>query len=163
MNSSRAKFIGLLGIGTIAVVALVFLAKVPLALQVLKVEGRDMEPTIHESDRIAVIRRLGELQRQDIVLFKYPPQPSRRFVKRIVGLPGEVLEIRSGKTYVNGKPLEEEYLNPQLNRFPLNKSALRIPDGSYYVLGDNRDNSNDSRFWGPLPSEFIDGKVLFHF
>jgi len=132
-------------------------------LQILKVEGRDMEPTLHRDDRILVTRERRTLQRRDIVIFKYPADPSKRFIKRIVGLPGELVEITEGRVSVDGKLLDEEYVDPQFNRSPLSKAALRIPNQSYYVLGDNRDNSNDSRLWGPLPADFIDGMVLFHY
>jgi len=132
-------------------------------LQILKVEGRDMEPTLHRDDRVLVTRERSTLQRHAIVIFKYPVDPSKRFIKRIVALPGELIEITEGRVSVDGKLLDEDYVDPQFNRSRVSKAALRIPDHSYYVLGDNRDNSNDSRLWGPLREDFIDGIVLFHY
>jgi signal peptidase I len=160
---SKSKPVVILVLTATTLVGSAFLATKLSTLQIVKVEGRDMEPTLHEADRILVTSERRTLQRRDIVIFKYPADPSKVFVKRIVGLPGELLEIRAGKVSVDGKLLEEDYLDPQFNRFPIRKAALRIPNVSYYVLGDNRDNSNDSRFWGPLPRDFIDGMVLFHY
>lgn len=144
-------------------VALAFLSSTFKSLQVLRVQGRDMEPTLHERDLLLGTTRFDQLRRGDIVSFRYPPDPSTTFIKRIVGLPGEVIEIKDGRVLVNGQELEENYLNPQLNRFRYNSIPAKIPEGEYYVMGDNRDNSNDSRFWGPLPKELIQSKVIFHY
>ncbi|MDX6499290.1 MAG: signal peptidase [Blastocatellia bacterium] len=127
------------------------------------VQGKDMEPTLHEGDRILATKRKGHLRRGDIVIFQYPADRSKTFVKRLIALPGELIEIRAGKVSINGQPLQEEYVDARLNHFPYNASPKRIPVGNYYVMGDNRDNSNDSRMWGPLPEELIQSKLLFHY
>lgn len=159
---SKHRLVVILALIVTTLVVMALLTIKLLTLHVLKVEGRDMEPTLHRGDRILVTSERRTLQRRDIVTFKYPADPSKRFIKRIVGLPGELVEIMEGRVFVDGKLLNEDYLDPQFNRYPLSKAAFRIPNQSYYVLGDNRDNSNDSRLWGPLPADFIDGMVLFH-
>jgi signal peptidase I len=126
--------------------------------QPLKVEGSAMLPTLASGDRILVRKRFGTLKRGDIVVFRYPLDPSMSYLKRVVGLPGESIEIRRGRVLVNGAPIEEPYLDPQLNLDPSDLAPVRLSDKSYFVLGDNRDNSSDSRVWGPLPGEFIYGK-----
>lgn len=160
---SRRKFVIILAMVGATVVVLALLTMKLSTLQLLKVEGRDMEPTLHRDDKILVTRERRTLQRRDIVIFRYPADPSKRFIKRVVGLPGELVEIRDGGISVDGKLLDEDYVDPQFNRSRLSKAALRIPNQSYYVLGDNRDNSNDSRLWGPLPADFIEGTVIYHY
>lgn len=100
----------------------------------------------------------------DIIVFKYPKDPSKFFTKRIVGLPGDVIEIHDKQLYRNGERIIEFYVNNKKRTFkyaPLdNMKAIRIPQGEYFVLGDNRDNSDDSRIWGTIPFENIHGKVF---
>jgi len=110
-------------------------------------------------------------RRGDIVVFKYPDEPERDFIKRVIGLPGETIELRNKKIYINGKPLDEPYvhfLTPPPSEFQeVTSSDLRenypartVPPDSYFVMGDNRDNSQDSRYWGFLPRANIKGKAL---
>ncbi len=132
------------------------------SLQLISVRGKDMEPTLHEGDRIVVTTRIEQLRRGDIVIFRYPGDSSKNFIKRVVGLPGELIEITEGKVLINGQALQEEYLDSQLNRSPYEGIPTRVAEGEYFVMGDNRDNSNDSRFWGPLSRELIQSRVVFH-
>lgn len=124
-------------------------------------QGRDMEPTIGLNETVLITKTVGKIQRADIIIFKYPADPSQRFIKRVVGLPGERVEIRQGRVFIDQKPLEENYLDPKLNTWGRSIPETLIPQGTYYVLGDNRDASNDSRYWGSLSAELIDGKVMF--
>jgi signal peptidase I len=115
-----------------------------------------------------------EIQRGHVVVFKFPEDPSRDFIKRVIGLPGETLEIRDKQVFVNGKPIEEPYvhfLEPPLRRddpeYGLRGESIRdnwgpkvVPEGELFVLGDNRDNSRDSRFWGFLPRDQVKGRAL---
>jgi len=112
-----------------------------------------------------------DIRRGDIVVFKYPEEPERDFIKRVIGLPGETVELRNKKIYIDGKPLDEPYvhfLTPPSSEFQEVTSAdLRenyrpsvVPAGSFFVMGDNRDNSQDSRYWGFLPRNNIKGKAL---
>ena len=119
-----------------------------------------MEPALKNGDRIFVDRSVDKLERGDIITFYYPADPSRSFIKRVVGLPGEAVEIRDGKVIINGNTLDEPYVLPENNRVMSGHKEIRIPVDSYYVLGDNRDNSNDSRMWGPLARKFIYGKFV---
>lgn len=161
----RRFYIKMIAVGICAIIigAFAFLPTTLRSIQLLRIQGKDMEPTLHEGDRILVTKRVEQLRRGDIVIFRHPADPSKSFIKRVVGLPGELIEISDGKVLVNGQSLQENYLDSQLNTFPYKGIATRIPEGKYYVMGDNRDNSNDSRFWGPLSRELIQSKVAFHY
>jgi len=117
-----------------------------------------------------MILPLREPKRGDVMVFKYPDEPERDFIKRVIGLPGETLELRSKKVYINGQPLDEPYVHflepasegQEVTQFDVREryGPVRIPDGQYFVMGDNRDNSQDSRYWGFLPRHYIKGKAL---
>ncbi len=130
------------------------------AVQPVKVEGIAMEPALKDGDRIFIDRNVHPLQRGDIVVFYYPVNPTKSYIKRIVGLSGEAVEIREGKVLINGTALAETYVLPSNNRVMAARAEIRVPEDSYYVIGDNRDNSNDSRMWGPLQRKFIYGKFV---
>lgn len=147
----------------LVIIAATFLLGSFRSLHLVKVQGKDMEPSLYEGDLILVTKRIEQLRRGEIVTFRYPADPSKIFIKRVVGLPGELIEIREGKVLLNGQYLQEDYLDSQLNRFPHNAIPKRIPTGKYYVMGDNRDNSNDSRAWGALPQELLQSRMVFHF
>jgi signal peptidase I len=111
-----------------------------------------------------------EPRRGDIVVFKYPDEPERDFIKRVIGLPGDTLELRNKKVYVNGQPLDEPYVHflepastsQEVTSFDVREryGPVRVPGGQYFVMGDNRDNSQDSRYWGFLPRSYIKGRAL---
>jgi signal peptidase I len=115
-----------------------------------------------------------EIRRGHVVVFKFPEDPTRDFIKRVIGLPGETVEIKDKKVYINGQPLEEPYAHfeeKQLSRddpeYGFRGEAIRdnwgpqvVPPGQLFVLGDNRDNSRDSRFWGYLPRDQVKGRAL---
>ncbi len=130
-----------------------------------QIPSESMEPTIDPGDRILVNRlayRYGEVQRGDIIVFKAPPEPDVDFVKRVVALAGDTVEVKRGQVIVNGEPQVEDYINPNtvdVSNFP----ATTIPEGNVFVMGDNRTNSQDARFWNPpwLPKENIIGKAFF--
>ena len=130
------------------------------AVRPVKVEGIAMEPALKDGDRIFIDQNLDPLQRGDIVVFYYPADPTKSYIKRIVGLPGEAIENRGGKVLVNGNALDEPYVTPANNRVMSARAEIHVPTGSYYVIGDNRDNSNDSRMWGSLERRFIYGKFV---
>lgn len=120
-----------------------------------------MEPTLQIGDRIIVSKlsyRLGEPHRGDIIVFKYPLDPNRDFVKRLIGLPGETVALRNSQLYINGQRVSENYLPAGL-QFP-DFGPERVSPGYYLVLGDNRNNSDDSRVWGPLPRQNVIGKAI---
>ena len=111
-----------------------------------------------------------EPRRGDIVVFKYPDEPERDFIKRVIGLPGDTLELRNKKVYVNGQPLDEPYVHflepastsQEVTSFDVREryGPVRVPGDQYFVMGDNRDNSQDSRYWGFLPRSYIKGRAL---
>ena len=113
------------------------------------------------------------VRRGDVIVFKYPEEPERDFIKRVVGLPGDRLELREKKVYINGVPLDEPYVGflqpPALPSEQHEQTSydvrdrygpVTVPANRYFVMGDNRDNSQDSRYWGFLPRENIKGKAL---
>jgi signal peptidase I len=114
---------------------------------------------------------MRDIGRGDIVVFKFPQEPERDFIKRVIGLPGETLELRNKKVYINGTPLDEPYVHflvppsaegQEVAPFDLRESygPVTVPEGQYFVMGDNRDNSQDSRWWGYLPRDLVKGKAL---
>jgi signal peptidase I len=113
---------------------------------------------------------IRDIRRGDIVVFKYPEQPERDFIKRVIGLPGETIELRNKKVYVNGNPLDEPYVHflepshaaSEVTSFDVREryGPVTVPPQQYFVMGDNRDNSQDSRFWGFLPRHYVKGKAL---
>jgi signal peptidase I len=118
----------------------------------------------------AALLPMRDIRRGDIVVFKYPDEPERDFIKRVIGLPGETLELRNKKVYINGQPLEEPYVHfldadqagQEITSFDVREryGPVQVPVGQYFVMGDNRDNSQDSRYWGFLPRSYIKGKAL---
>lgn len=130
-------------------------------LQPFYIPSGSMEPNLRINDRIIVSKinyRFTEPQRGDIVVFKYPLDPTRDFVKRLIGKGGETVALKNSKLYIDGKEIPENYLPTGL-RFE-DFGPVRIPEGHYLMLGDNRNSSDDSRVWGPLPKDHIVGKAL---
>ncbi len=134
-------------------------------IQPVKVEGTSMQPRLIDQERIFVNRfiyRFADIRRGDIVVFWYPRDRNKSFIKRVVGLPGDELEIRYGSLYVNGQRLDEPYLKAEFR----DRDSLRretVPAGQYFVLGDHRNSSNDSRNWGFVPGDLIYGKAVFRY
>ena len=128
-------------------------------------------PTLNDVER--KLLPIDPVRRGDILVFKFPEDPERDFIKRVIGLPGETLEVRNKKVIINGKPLEENYVHfifPPEERAPGDVSfdggksdygPVTVPEGHYFMMGDNRDNSEDSRYWGFMPADYIKGKALF--
>jgi signal peptidase I len=121
-----------------------------------------MEPNFHEGQRVFVNRAaywswIGKPKRGDVVVLKAPDGSEEDFLKRVIGLPGDTLEIIKGTLYLNGKKIDEPYVG---GYFSYSYDKTTIPEGKYFLLGDNRDVSNDSHRWGPLPGESIVGKVI---
>ncbi len=132
-------------------------------VQPVKVEGTSMQPRLVDQERIFVNRfiyRFSEIRRGDVVVFWYPRDRSKSFIKRILGIPGDEVEIRRGSVYVNGTKIDEPYLDPQY-RDQDSLGRRIVPPDRYFVLGDHRSSSNDSRNWGFVPGELIYGKAVF--
>jgi signal peptidase I len=111
-----------------------------------------------------------EIKRGDIVVFKYPVEPERDFIKRVIGLPGDTIELRAKKVYVNGQPIDEPYVHflttssegSEVTSIDVREryGPVTVPSDQYFVMGDNRDNSQDSRYWGYLPRGYVKGKAM---
>jgi signal peptidase I len=114
-----------------------------------------------------------DIQRGDVVVFKYPEDPQRDFIKRCVGLPNDLIEVRNKRLFVNGQEVDDEsyiyHVDPRVfeSQFYLdsirrrdNFGPYKVPPGNYFCMGDNRDNSADSRYWGPVPREYVKGLAL---
>lgn len=133
--------------------------------QAFRVQGTSMKPLLHDGDRIVVnkfVYRFQSIARGDVVVFWYPRDPSTSFIKRVAGLPGDTVEMRLGHLYVNGREMPETYLAAEqrdLDSFP----PTAITAGHYFVLGDNRRGSNDSRSWGEVPEKYIYGRAILRF
>lgn len=136
-------------------------------IQPVKVEGYSMLPYLHDGERILVNKLiyydLPRLERGDIVVFWFPDDPSKSYIKRIIGLPGETVEVREGRVLVNGQELQEPYLDPQLNLARVNHPPVVVRNNYFFVMGDNRDHSSDSRYWGMVPKKYIYGEALLRF
>ena len=152
--------------------ALMLLALVMVFIvQPVKVEGTSMLPYLHDGERIFVnklvyyddYRWAPKIYRGDIVVFWFPDDPSKSYIKRVIGLPGDNVEMIDGHVRVNGRDLDEAYLDPELNRHPANRPPVFVKPGYYFVMGDNRDNSSDSRYWGLVPKKYVYGKALFRY
>jgi len=127
------------------------------------IPSASMEPTLYPEDRILVSKvdyLFSPPSRGDVIVFKYPLEPSVDYIKRIIGLPGEVIEIHNGLVFINGEALEENYI---IQHEGYDFGPLRVPEGMYFVMGDNRNDSSDSRYWGPLDQSLIVGeaKVIY--
>lgn len=146
----------LIAIG-LALVIIVFL------YQPVKVEGTSMAPLLSDQERIFInkfVYRFEPINRGDVVVFWYPLDRSKSFIKRVVGLPGETVEIRQGAVFVNHRLVPEPYVPPQYEDVS-DFGPVRVPKDSYFVMGDHRISSNDSRVFGPVASRFIYGRAVF--
>src|SRR5580765_6752460 len=128
-------------------------------------------PTSGRAER--ALTPTGTIKRGDVIVFKYPEEPDRDFIKRVIGLPGETVQVREKKVLINGTPLDEPYthfLEPastpselrEITSFDVREryGPVTVPANQYFVMGDNRDNSQDSRYWGFLPRENVKGRAL---
>jgi signal peptidase I len=146
----------LIAIG-LALVIIVFL------YQPVKVEGTSMAPLLSDQERIFInkfVYRFEPIDRGDVVVFWYPLDRSKSFIKRVIALPGETVEIRRGIVYVNGREITESYVPPQYADVS-DYGPAKVPPGSYFVMGDHRISSNDSRVFGPVSSQYIYGRAVF--
>jgi signal peptidase I len=143
----------------IAVVLIVFI------YQPVKVEGTSMMPALTDQERIFINKftyrfGMGSVERGDMVVFWFPRDTSKSYIKRVIGIPGDTVEIDSGQVIVNGKLLMEDYV-PEQYRDRQSLAPVTVPADEYFVLGDHRSSSNDSRNWGTVHRDFIYGKAVF--
>jgi signal peptidase I len=169
----------------IAVILALFIRT--FVVQAFKIPTGSMEPNLLIGDHLLVnkfvfgpsysmerfVLPIGRIARRDVIVFKYPEEPERDFIKRVIGLPGDTVELKEKKVYVNGTMLDEPYahfLAPaaggggehEVTSFDVREryGPVTVPPDHYFVMGDNRDNSQDSRYWGFLPREYVKGKAL---
>ncbi|MEO8258926.1 MAG: signal peptidase I [Acidobacteriota bacterium] len=134
---------------------------VTFGFQVARVEGQSMAPTLEDQDRLIVnkaVYRISEPRRGDIVMLYYPLNPDKSFVKRVIAEEGDQVRIVDGRVYVNDVPVHDDYVPPQYRSHD-EWGPQVIPEGYYFVMGDHRNNSSDSRTWGFVPKKYIIGKV----
>ena len=143
----------------IAVVVILFI------YQPVKVEGTSMMPSLVDQERIFINKfvykfGISNVDRGDTVVFWFPGDPSKSYIKRVIGVPGDKVEVKNGVVFVNGSRLAESYVPPEYrdNSF---MPPERVPDDQFFVLGDHRSSSNDSRSWGMVPRRYIYGKAVF--
>jgi len=154
--------------------------------QAFKIPTGSMEPNLLVGDHLIVNKTIfspaaaglesallptRDIRRGDVIVFKYPEGPDRDFIKRVIGLPGDRLELRRKQLYINDQPLDESWAHYQEPASPDSFGAsgdlrefygpVTVPAGQYFMMGDNRDNSEDSRYWGFLPATYVKGKALF--
>lgn len=174
----------LIEIAQTVLLTLIIFAAVRSVVQNFKVDGASMEPTLHSGqylliNKLAYVRLegltleaaqrtglapngggshypFGGPQRGDIAVFRYPGRPDRDFIKRVIGLPGDVVQVDRGRVYVNGILLQEDYIR-SIPTYSIPRQT--VPEGNYFVLGDNRPNSSDSHIWGFVPAENLIGKA----
>lgn len=146
----------------IAVVLIVFI------YQPVKVEGTSMEPGLSDNERIFINKftyklNLGEVRRGDTVVFWYPRDTTKSYIKRVIGLPGDRIRIVQGDVFVNGAPLNEDYVAERFRDLSTYAEGeeVTVPPDDYFVLGDHRNSSSDSRVWGFVPRSNIYGKAVF--
>lgn len=132
---------------------------VNLATARIRVDGSSMEPSLHDGELVVVNRlayRWSDLTRGDIIVFNFPFDPDRRFIKRLIGLPGDRIMVQDGRLYINNAPVEEPYIAAP----PVYRGTWTVGPDEVFVLGDNRNNSSDSQNWGMLPINEIIGKAV---
>ena len=146
----------------IAIVLIVFI------YQPVKVEGTSMMPTLTDQERIFINKftyrfGLGSIGRGDTVVFWYPQDTSKSYIKRVIGVPGDRVRVEGGQVYVNGVALSENYVPPENRDFSSWRDGEDqvVPEGRYFVLGDHRNQSSDSRMWGYVPRDNIYGRAVF--
>jgi len=169
MKKNILKFMAEAGI--VAAISLLILLPVRLYIfQPFYVMGASMEPSLQNQDYLLIDEityKFDNLKRGDIIVFHYPLDPQERFIKRVIGLPGEKVQIKDGAVYIyregeaTGTPLEESYLPAGTKTYALSSEPVSLGADEYYVLGDNRPYSDDSRIFGPVKKNLIIGRVFF--
>lgn len=126
----------------------------------IRVDGSSMEPTLRSGEFVIVNKlayKFGVPAQGDIVVFHFPRDPEQEYIKRVIGLPGDQVNISQGKVYVNDRLIDEPYIAAQ----PTYEGNWIVPEAHLFVLGDNRNNSSDSHNWGTVPQEYVVGKAVF--
>ncbi len=155
-------------VGETIILTLIIFFLIQTVIRNFRVVGTSMVDNLHDGQYLIIdklsynsfvkdVLKMGGPQRGDVIVFEPPNRPGEDYVKRIIGLPGETVEIRAGQVFINGEPLAEPF-QPMPGTYTM-PNAVTVPDGQVFVLGDNRNNSNDSHNWGTLPLENIVGRA----
>ena len=131
--------------------------------QPVRVEGTSMLPRLEDHDRLFInkfVYRISAIHRDDVVVFHYPRDPEKSYIKRVIALPGDLLRIDRGRVWLNGKPLREDYV-PEEYRDMKSMAEILVPEDNYFMMGDHRSISSDSREFGPVDRDLIYGKAVF--
>lgn len=142
------------------VLTLVIFFLVRTVMQNYRIDGISMEPNFQNGQFLIINKlsyQLGEPKRGDVIVFHYPRDPSRDFIKRVIGVPGQTVEVRSGQVIIDGKPIDEPY-GPAPGSY--DAPPTLVPPNQLFVLGDNRNNSSDSHSWGLLPMDKVIGRAI---
>lgn len=164
--AATRRFLGLSALGwtlNFALAVVIAAGMVLFVFEPVRVEGFSMMPQLHNNERLFVDKMAFNFQaiaRGDVVVFHYPRDPSESFIKRVIGLPGDHIVIWGGVVYVNGQRLLEPYVPAGFQDYSDYPQVI-VPRDEYFVLGDHRNSSNDSRFWGCLPDQEIFGRAVF--
>lgn len=141
------------------ILSLVLFVSINIISARIRVDGDSMLPTMVSGEYVVINRlsyRFGSPQPGDIIVFHFPRDPKEEYIKRVIGLPGDIVEVMNGAVYVNGQPLVENYLSVKMNY----TGKWEVPAGQLFVLGDNRNNSSDSHDWGTVPMDYVVGKAV---
>ncbi len=144
---------------TIGIVVALAVVVAGCGMEYVTVQGKAMVPTLQDGEKALLTRTFDRVERGDIIGFQYPRDESKRFVHRVVGLPGERVQSRSGQVFINDEPLTEGYVSDD-RRTPDTWGPVTLGTDEYFVMGDNRPNSSDSRHWGPVHRQAIWAKVI---
>ncbi|MBI2196551.1 signal peptidase I [Candidatus Daviesbacteria bacterium] len=175
-DSPQKSFFGRLGgylvefIETVVVFGAIFAAIYLFVAQFHKVQGNSMVPTFHTGDYLITDKlsyRFREPERGEIIVLKNPRDESQDFIKRIIAIPGDTIEISNNSVYLNNQSLKESYLPPgtltPAGAFLTEGTPVKVANNQYFVIGDNREHSSDSREWGPVTKKEIIGRALFRY
>jgi signal peptidase I len=159
-SAARAAFSWLRDLTLSIVIAIIIIL---FLYQPVRVEGTSMMPSLVNEERIFInkfVYRFSNVERGDTVVFQFPRDTSKSYIKRVIGMPGDIVRVDKGAVFVNGKALDEPYVLPG-NRDEASYAEIRVEPDCYYVLGDHRNSSNDSRNWGTVRRGYIYGKAVF--
>lgn len=164
-NPAPVRFAGLSVVRDILISVVLAIVLIVFIYQPVKVEGTSMMPGLNDQERIFINKYeyrfgVGAISHSDLVVFHFPLDPSQSYIKRVIGVPGDYVEIEDGVVYVNGSKIEEPYV-PDEYRDHLSSPKRVVPVDHYFVLGDHRSSSNDSRMWGFVDRHEIYGKAVF--
>ena len=129
----------------------------------VEIKGSAMQPTLNNGDKIFISTDVSDISRRDVISFLHPKNTDKWYIKRIIGLPNETVEIKNGKVFINGNAIDEPYIDEKFNKKLASFDTIKVPEDNYFVLGDNRDNSSDSRFWGTVPKSLIKGTYWYKY